>query len=661
MWADNETEVDLLGFGFLVDTLVVALTERRLLPLTVGLLGDWGSGKSSLMKIARKELEGFAEGGETPSRYLCVDFSPWQYEDYDDVKVALMTTVLDAVSERVPAEQQEQVSRLRGLARGLGRLGRRGGRAVLSTAGAATPLALQAIDPTLDPSAVEVGTALVQAGASEAAKALRDPTTPSTPEGPAGAEPIVDAGAFRDEFTRLVSGLDDVDAVVVFIDDLDRCLPPTVVDTFEAIRLFLNTPKTAYVLALNQAVVESAIDSRYPQLRRANGTGIGADYLEKMLQLRVVVPTLSAPEADTYANLLLAELHLGADEFAAVLAKTQARRAAGNLHVAFNLGFARDDIAAVPGVLVRDLDWAASISEILGSGLRGNPRQLKRFLNNLLLRHRSAERRGIELDLPVLAKLMALEEQHLADFQRLFDWQLTNPGPISQLAMAESHARRLPAPPPEGDGVDAETPEEPPKPKPVGKRDRGTRPAAVPEDVTSWLEKPHIRTWLGLEPPLGSVDLAPYFTYSRGRLAFGVALTRLPPHLQDLVSRIQSESGAVRRLARTQIVELQPDERGLVVEAVLEAVARRPGSSAFGAAVEIADQAPDSLKTICDALTGLPPDAIPPLEAGKAVRRLPADEAVVAALFDRWEQSGIPRLASVVGAARKAQQAGGRG
>ncbi len=56
MWADNETEVDLLGFDFLVDTLFVALTEPRLLPLTVGLLGDWGSGKSSLIAMAEEAL-----------------------------------------------------------------------------------------------------------------------------------------------------------------------------------------------------------------------------------------------------------------------------------------------------------------------------------------------------------------------------------------------------------------------------------------------------------------------------------------------------------------------------------------------------------------------------------------------------------------------------
>jgi pantothenate kinase-related protein Tda10 len=77
MWADNEADIDLLGFDFLVDTLYVAVTEPRLLPLTVGLLGDWGSGKSSLMAITRAELERVDEDTDAEvSPYLCVSFSP---------------------------------------------------------------------------------------------------------------------------------------------------------------------------------------------------------------------------------------------------------------------------------------------------------------------------------------------------------------------------------------------------------------------------------------------------------------------------------------------------------------------------------------------------------------------------------------------------------
>ena len=57
MWPDNETDIDLLGFDYLVDQLEVLLTNERLLPLTVLVSGDWGSGKSSLMEVTRKRLE----------------------------------------------------------------------------------------------------------------------------------------------------------------------------------------------------------------------------------------------------------------------------------------------------------------------------------------------------------------------------------------------------------------------------------------------------------------------------------------------------------------------------------------------------------------------------------------------------------------------------
>jgi hypothetical protein len=58
MWADNETRIDLLGFEFLVDELLLILRDPSLLPVTVGVAGDWGSGKSSLIGMA-EEAVGF--------------------------------------------------------------------------------------------------------------------------------------------------------------------------------------------------------------------------------------------------------------------------------------------------------------------------------------------------------------------------------------------------------------------------------------------------------------------------------------------------------------------------------------------------------------------------------------------------------------------------
>lgn len=69
MWADNEADLDLLGYDYLVDGLVVALTEPRLLPLTVGVLGDWGSEKSSLLGLAAKELPRTRRPGPLPHEH----------------------------------------------------------------------------------------------------------------------------------------------------------------------------------------------------------------------------------------------------------------------------------------------------------------------------------------------------------------------------------------------------------------------------------------------------------------------------------------------------------------------------------------------------------------------------------------------------------------
>jgi hypothetical protein len=654
VWADNEADLDLLGFDFLVDGLVVALTEPRLLPLTVGVLGDWGSGKSSLMRIAARELETLradedAEADEEHvSPYLTVHFSPWQYEDHDDVKVALMTAVLDAIAERAP-DTAEQVGRLRRIVAGLRRWGRRLGRTGVGATPAVLPVLLQGAGLDLDPAVVEVATALTGAAAKQVEVALKEPdegpTAPVTPRG--------DVDAFRREFAELVKQLSDCAALVVFIDDLDRCLPETVVDTFEAIRLFLNTPKTAYVLALNQNVVESAIDSRYPELKKPDGAGIGRDYLEKMLQLKVAIPPLSAPEAETYVNLLFADLHLPDSDFQKVLKNASEVRRANGLAVAFNTGIAGAVLSDIPADLADDLKWAADISPILGASLRGNPRQLKRFLNNLLLKHRSAKRRGANIKLPVLAKLMVLEDQYNTDFQKLFDWEMSAGGACSEIATAEARARRgSESPVPVDDGVADSRQQIGPlqrkKPAAEAKSD------AVQSDAEVWADKAHIADWLRADPPFAGTDLRPYFTYSRDRLSFGVSASRLAPHLQRLITDVQSDVDANRRSHYATVAALEPSERMQFIEALLDRIQRDPASVALTAVLELAEKNSDIVGAVCAALLQVPPASIPFGAGTAAVRRLPLDNPAVNALLQRWQDSDNTRLRTVVQKAREA-------
>ena len=51
MWKDSETEIDYLDYGYIVDILKDIICNDELLPASIGLYGEWGSGKSSLMKL----------------------------------------------------------------------------------------------------------------------------------------------------------------------------------------------------------------------------------------------------------------------------------------------------------------------------------------------------------------------------------------------------------------------------------------------------------------------------------------------------------------------------------------------------------------------------------------------------------------------------------
>ena len=662
MWADNETDVDLLGFDVLVDELVVALTDPRLLPLTVGVLGDWGSGKSSLLKIARHELE--ADGQK---RYVCVGFSPWQYEDYDDVKAALMAAVLDACQSRAASQEAElQVGRLRRFVNGLARRSRAVGRAALAAVPAATPALIAAADPALAATTVAAGAAVASAAAPLAAGALDEHAAPAAP-----GDDIHDVAEFRDTFSQLVRSLDGVDAVVVFIDDLDRCLPETVVDTFEAIRLFLNAPRTAYVVAANREIVESAIDSRYPELRRHDGRGIGHDYLEKMLQLQVSVPPLSAAETEAYVNLLVTELHLSDTDFGNVCAALRERRTADPFGSTYNKALAGDVLGdLLTPTLSGDLTWASDISPALADGLRGNPRQVKRFLNDLTWRQRAAARRSVELRPDVLAKLMVLEEQDGDDFQTLFDWQLGSDGPSRQVVLAEALARTDDSPRPAK--LTADSGHGSPKTKTPGTA--GTRPgsagkapkaagraganpdaaeeSAAREQAAGWVARPHIRAWLRLPPDLTPFDLRPYFTYFRDRLIVGSAASALRPALRAILGRITSDVPAISREALTECAALPGPDQDELAAAVLDGAIRRPDGAALPAAAEFAARLPRTAPGICDALSRIPHPSLPAMKIPGVLRRLP-DGPEKNALAAGWAASSIPAVAAAASAAAR--------
>ena len=104
MWSDRESELDLLNVQHLVAAVETTVRADHLLPVTVGVFGDWGSGKSTVMNLAREALD-------REEDILCVHFNGWLFEGYEDAKAAILGTILDRLDENQDSERMPRTDR----------------------------------------------------------------------------------------------------------------------------------------------------------------------------------------------------------------------------------------------------------------------------------------------------------------------------------------------------------------------------------------------------------------------------------------------------------------------------------------------------------------------------------------------------------------------
>jgi predicted KAP-like P-loop ATPase len=90
MWADNETKDDLLGYQVHADLLRDVVLDPKMLPISIGVFGDWGSGKSSLMLLMQESIEKWKTKTEEENKkksaeqkkntkILQIMFNSWQF------------------------------------------------------------------------------------------------------------------------------------------------------------------------------------------------------------------------------------------------------------------------------------------------------------------------------------------------------------------------------------------------------------------------------------------------------------------------------------------------------------------------------------------------------------------------------------------------------
>ena len=397
MWPDKETEIDYLNFGYMVDMIVDIATNRDLSPLTIGLYGDWGSGKSSLMKLAQKKIEEKNKeiGKEKDStKTLCIEFNGWLFEGYEDTKTSLCGVILDALADekRFSKEITDYAKTLikkidfnkilgKGIKYGLDFF-------LTGGIGALTDLTLSSVLSTIKTNVSEVQ-----------AKDLEEILNKFKKDDKTRTE----IKNFREEFKQLLQK-SNVENVVVFIDELDRCLPDTVLEVFEAMRLFLFVEGMSFVIGADERLIQYSIKSKYKEVP-GNNLDIGKEYLEKVIQYPLYIPQLTRAEVNQYLACLLLRETLTENQFKEILSIIYT--------LAPNQDFSMEQISdKAPDIAEsckKDMALARQISSVLAPSINGNPRQCKRFLNTLYMRLKLAKARNVALDKNILAKLMLAE------------------------------------------------------------------------------------------------------------------------------------------------------------------------------------------------------------------------------------------------------------
>lgn len=551
---DNETKVDLLNNEAIATTIVKLLRDRPDKPVTVGVHGDWGAGKSSVLEMIEA---GFA--GE--EKVLCLKFNGWRFQGFEDAKIALIEGIVTGLLEKRPllTKATAQVKAVFRRIDWLKVAKKAGGLAFTAATGIPSPDLIHAAIGAIDELVADPAKLATKENAKAALDGVKDLLKPKNDDDATNVPEEINA--FRKAFDDLLAQA-GVNQLVVLIDDLDRCLPDTAIDTLEAVRLFVFTSRTAFVVAADEAMIEYSVRKHFPDLPDTTGPqSYARNYLEKLIQVPFRIPALGDTETRIYVTLLLVGAELGEDDaaFVALIGKARERLRRPWIGGVLDAATVRETLGAHADRARDALTLSDQIGPILASGTQGNPRQIKRFLNALILRQRTADARGFgeEVKLPVLAKLM-LAERFLP---RLFD-QIAASAAVSK----DGRCHDLNA-------LEAATVAPAVAGKALAEKEDGKAPPklAVAKGGDSavlgeWLSSPAIKAWAAVPTAVGSLDLRPYLFIAKDRKDYFGAASALG-HLAVVVEQLFGAKMAVQAL-ESDLKRLAAPEAAQVFEAV---------------------------------------------------------------------------------------------
>lgn len=405
MWPDNETDRDFLNFTGVAETVAEIVVQAQGRPISIGVSGAWGVGKSSMIKLIRRSLTLRREKGERD--FIFVEFNAWLYQGYDDARAALMEVIASSLAEEAQ-KRKKGIEKAKEFAERINWF-----RFAKLAAGATVALSVGMPPVGLLGELWGLGKKFVGGDVTEETLGEAQKATDEVAGAVSGliatkkkTSPPKEIHALRESFEETLAAMEVT--LVVLIDDLDRCLPETTISTLEAIRLFLFLKNTAFVIAADDAMIKHAVRRHFEGV----DDDLVTNYFDKLIQLPIRVPPLGTQEVRAYMMLLFIENSaLDAAVKETIRAKIcerlgqtwQGRRVdrafLQSLHDKFEDG------------LIGQFDTADRLAPLMAtaSGIVGNPRLIKRFLNALAIRMAISRAHGVGVDETVLAKMLLFE------------------------------------------------------------------------------------------------------------------------------------------------------------------------------------------------------------------------------------------------------------
>jgi predicted KAP-like P-loop ATPase len=483
-----------------------------------------------MIKLIRKALSQREEG----RRIVFVEFNAWLYQGYDDARAALM----DVIASRLEKEAEERKTGLEKTKEFLKRIGWL--RTTKLVAGSATAFAL-GIPPVgligdLYDIAKKIGAGNVdqetikaaEKAASDAGDAMHGILGPKRT-----SSPPKEIQALRDSFEGALKEMGVT--LVVLIDDLDRCLPETTISTLEAIRLFLFLQNTAFVIAADNDMIKYAVKRHFEGV---SDDDLVISYFDKLIQVPIRVPPLGTQEVRAYLMLLFVEnssirqedKNKIRQEVGKQLAQTWQGKRVDRAFV--------ESLATLPADLVARLESADRLAPIMtrATGISGNPRLIKRFLNALAIRMAISRAQEVGVDEAALAKMLL--------FERAGD-----PKAYSALTQAVSE--------------DAQG-----KPRFLLEwEEKAARGEQV--DLPDLWDDAFVREWLTLPPHLADKDLRGILYVSREHAPLISPEDRLSSDGAKLLTALLDHPDMARNL-KAQLVALPRTDSSVIMERLLE-------------------------------------------------------------------------------------------